>query len=509
MGIIYALIGALVVFLACATNGQLCSINFNPALVEDLLASKETVVELNLTCAQPMIAQHNPAQSGIIPAQPLIEKHNGTQSRNSLNETTGYSVMGYGVRPTVVAMTLISEDPNIAKVKEDNVIRLTEAETVNITIQGIRLGRTKLIITSMNKSGPFNMTTPEPYTVLVIRKRGWIDLIFGISLGTIILVQNFGFGCKIELKEIKEILKKPVAPAIGFCCQFLIMPPLSVAMAHLLQLDTVMSIGLLAIGSSAGGGASNVFCYILEADLNLSMTMTFISTIAALGMTPLWMWILGRLYMDDTRVNIPAQNAIISVAAVVVPVVIGVIVNHFKPRVGAIIVKLLRPWVVLFIIVFLALLPVAFRFSFSFVTWRIVLATFLTPLVGFILGAVIALIFKQPLKQIITISLETGMQNMQLSVVMIGISLPQPESDMATTVPIMYMLIGIMPWTVPVTVKITQFLIRYAKKLIYGDKDGDQDNTVAHNKTCDDQEMNGIQTKTTHAEVTETLIGNK
>ena len=52
-----------------------------------------------------------------------------------------------------------------------------------------------------------------------------------------IVIYNFGFGCKVDPVQIKAILRRPVAPVIGFCCQFLIMAPLSYGFAQLLKLD--------------------------------------------------------------------------------------------------------------------------------------------------------------------------------------------------------------------------------------------------------------------------------
>ena len=53
------------------------------------------------------------------------------------------------------------------------------------------------------------------------------------------MVYNFGFGCKVNRDQIKDILKKPIAPAIGAACQFMIMAPLSFGIAVALKLDPV------------------------------------------------------------------------------------------------------------------------------------------------------------------------------------------------------------------------------------------------------------------------------
>lgn len=63
---------------------------------------------------------------------------------------------------------------------------------------------------------------------------------------------------------------------------------LSFGIALLVGLDDVTAMGLLTIGSCPGGGGSNILAYILDADLELSITMTFISTLAALGLKPIF-----------------------------------------------------------------------------------------------------------------------------------------------------------------------------------------------------------------------------
>ena len=52
-----------------------------------------------------------------------------------------------------------------------------------------------------------------------------------------ILIYNFGFGCKVNPKLVKKILRRPVAPMIGLCLQFLVMAPLSYGIARLFKLD--------------------------------------------------------------------------------------------------------------------------------------------------------------------------------------------------------------------------------------------------------------------------------
>ena len=72
-----------------------------------------------------------------------------------------------------------------------------------------------------------NETTTEEtdtYDVVVIRKMRPVDRIFRIAVYCVQIFTLIGFGSKLDLKIVKECLRRPIAPAIGFCCQYLMMP---------------------------------------------------------------------------------------------------------------------------------------------------------------------------------------------------------------------------------------------------------------------------------------------
>ena len=69
--------------------------------------------------------------------------------------------------------------------------------------------------------------------------------------------------------------------------------------------------GLFVLGCSPGGNGSNFWTLLLGGDINLSITMTFISTIAALGMMPLWILVMGP-YLTDGDLVIPFGQLIMS-----------------------------------------------------------------------------------------------------------------------------------------------------------------------------------------------------
>ena len=105
---------------------------------------------------------------------------------------------------------------------------------------------------------------------------------FGYSVATLISLAYINMGCALDLEVMKEVLRRPVGPCIGFLSQFLFMPICSV----LPWSSSKLRFGLFVTGISPGGGASNIWTPMFGGNLDLSVTMTAVSTFAALFMMP-------------------------------------------------------------------------------------------------------------------------------------------------------------------------------------------------------------------------------
>ena len=116
-------------------------------------------------------------------------------------------------------------------------------------------------------------------------------------LGIIML----GMGTTLSVKDFRLTAKRPLAVLTGMILQFLLMPLLAFVIGHALQLPKEQFIGLVLVGTVAGGTASNVITYLAGGDVALSITMTACSTVAGIVLTPL----LSSLYLGQT-VHVPA-----------------------------------------------------------------------------------------------------------------------------------------------------------------------------------------------------------
>lgn len=133
----------------------------------------------------------------------------------------------------------------------------------------------------------------------------------------------FGMGSQMALSDLTNVIKMPKGVIAGILCQYTIMPFLGVTIATVFGFPPEIAAGVILIGSSPSGLASNVMSYIARANLALSITITAITTIISPFMTPLLMKLLaGELVeVNFWKMMLDIFNMVI------LPIVAGLIFN--------------------------------------------------------------------------------------------------------------------------------------------------------------------------------------
>lgn len=117
--------------------------------------------------------------------------------------------------------------------------------------------------------------------------------------------------------------------------------------------------------------------------------MTFISTIAAMGMMPLWMFTLGAQLLEQGNVRIPYVNLLSSLISMTVPLLIGLAIQKYKPTWAAFLRRLLKPFTAFVIIVLVIGGTWLSLYIFKLMTWSIVGAGLAVALSGYVSGAML------------------------------------------------------------------------------------------------------------------------
>jgi len=232
---------------------------------------------------------------------------------------------------------------------------------------------------------------------------------FKLSKLTIPLLQiiMFGMGTELSLKDFGEVMKAPKQVIAGLICHFTIMPFLGFGIAMAFNFPGEIAAGIILIGCSPSGLASNVMSYLAKANLALSVCITALSTLLAPFLTPLLMKLLGGTYI---ALDFWAMVWDIS-KIVLIPIAAGLVFNHFLHGKFRWLDKALPFFsmggIMFIIVIFIA----AGRDNLLQVGLLLLLAVFIHNVGGFFIGYWIARLLRFPEKDCRTISIEVGMQN--------------------------------------------------------------------------------------------------
>lgn len=308
--------------------------------------------------------------------------------------------------------------------------------------------------------------------VVVTRPKRVIDTVFTASVATLVAIIFVNFGCALDWELVKKTLKRPVGPAIGFTSQYIVLPLISFGLAKLLfPDDTSMQLGMFFTGISPGGGASNIWTYLLGGNLNLSITMTTISTMAAFLMMPLWIFTLGHEIFSQGKLAVPYARVGEVAMALIIPVGIGWLIQKYLPRVSKFLVRILKPFSTLLILFIIIFAIITNLYIFQLFSWKIIIAGLGLPWLGYLTGLLLALAFRQPVPDMMAISVETGVHNTGISIFMLRAALGQPEADLTTVVPVAIAIMTPVPLTIWYVVKQLRSRWTMKKNNLYGVSD--------------------------------------
>ncbi|MFT7003717.1 MAG: BASS family bile acid:Na+ symporter [Sulfurimonas sp.] len=239
---------------------------------------------------------------------------------------------------------------------------------------------------------------------LVVEYKSWI-------VPLLILIM-FCMGVTLKVEDFKRVAKKPKIIALTVSLQFLLMPFVAFIISKIFNFSTDLMVGMVLVGAVAGGTASNVICYLAKADVALSISMTVISTLLSIVITPLL-----TLYYVGFTVPVPASSMIISILKIVLlPVVAGIIVNYFLHKFIEKKKDILALLSIVSIIFIISIIVGLNESKISTIALTLLIGIALHNMTGLLGGYYITKLFGFDKKTCKTVAIEVGMQNSGLAV---------------------------------------------------------------------------------------------
>ncbi len=149
---------------------------------------------------------------------------------------------------------------------------------------------------------------------------------FKLLIVPLLQIIMFGMGSQMSPRDFARVIKMPKGVIAGIICQFTIMPVIGITIASMFNFPPEIAAGIVLIGSSPSGMASNVMSFIAKANLALSITLTAFATLLSPLLTPLLMKIFaGEL------IEINFWNMMLGIFnMVILPICAGLIFNLFS-----------------------------------------------------------------------------------------------------------------------------------------------------------------------------------
>lgn len=222
----------------------------------------------------------------------------------------------------------------------------------------------------------------------------------------------FGMGITLTANNFLTVLQRPFPVMLGVSLQFLLMPLAGWILALLAGLTPQLAVGLILVGCSPGGTASNVICYLARGDVALSITLTTVSTLVAVVATPL----LALLYAGQT-VPVPAMEMLLTIVRIILlPVTLGVLLNHFFHQQLSPVRSLSPVLSVAAIVIIIAIVVALNQAQLGAIAPALVATVMLHNLTGLFGGYWLARWFGRDVRECRTLAIEVGMQNSGLAV---------------------------------------------------------------------------------------------
>jgi BASS family bile acid:Na+ symporter len=245
-------------------------------------------------------------------------------------------------------------------------------------------------------------------------------LLLNVSLAIIM----FGVALDLKTSDFTAIAKKPRAFLAGIISQFFFLPLLTWLFILVISPPQSVALGMFLVAACPGGNVSNFISHLAKGNAALSVSLTGFSTLFSIFLTPFNFALWASFYRPTANlmrtISLDYTEIFHTVALILgVPLILGILMNNRFPIWSQKATKILKP---LSILIFAAFVAIAFVGNYKLFTQFIGLI-FLWVLghnfFALFSGFSLAKVFRLNLADTKTLTIETGIQNSGLGLVLI------------------------------------------------------------------------------------------
>lgn len=234
----------------------------------------------------------------------------------------------------------------------------------------------------------------------------------------------FGVALDLQSSDFKRSLKTPKPAIIGLICQFILLPAVTYLLVLIIQPRPSIALGLFLVAACPGGNLSNFLTYLAKGNTALSISMSAISTVLAIFMTPFNTLLWGSLYGPTNSLlksfTISPQDMLVTIFLMLgLPLAVGMYIRHKYPAKALQINKWAKKVSIAFFLLFvLVSLAANFNYFIEFIG-MVAIIVFIHNLLAITIGYTTSSLLKLPVADRRAISIEVGIQNSGLGLILI------------------------------------------------------------------------------------------
>lgn len=234
----------------------------------------------------------------------------------------------------------------------------------------------------------------------------------------------FGVALSIRPKHFRALALSPKPVVLGAIAQYVLLPALTFVLVMILRPTTAVALGMILVAACPGGNVSNLISSISKSNVTLSVSLTAITTVMSLFMTPFNFAFWGSLYAKHSPLLVPISIDPVEMFRTVflilgIPVILGMFVGMKFPKFTKKVDKTVQATSVIF---FVGFIVAALAGNFDLFLRYIHLIFFLVLIhngLAYMSGYYFPKLFKVSEINCRTISIETGIQNSGLGLALI------------------------------------------------------------------------------------------
>jgi len=233
-----------------------------------------------------------------------------------------------------------------------------------------------------------------------------------------------GVALELKIDDFKRIITSPKAPTIGLAAQFVLLPALTFLLVLLIKPTPSIALGMMLVAACPGGNLSNIITYLANGNSAVSISMTAVSTLAAIIMTPFNISFWGSLNPSTAnilkQVSLNPVDVFITVFLILgIPLIVGMSIGHYLPNLAQ---KVRKPFkifsLVFFIIIVCGALAANWQYFIKYVG-IVMLAVLIHNALALNIGYWSGKVFKLDEKDCRAVCIEVGIQNSALGLVLV------------------------------------------------------------------------------------------